>query len=201
MDSLCQIPTSPRQAPADDMLSAALHVLAGDVCLRVGPPVIDACRPLAIPSSASLICPETLSTWLCDGAHFFTLFKPRGVGGTLLFSHTNEMLYYASVDAQLSHNCPEDVAFLCQFTMDSMPDGDVPRLLAFDVMCSPLPSSSVRGDMLRAMQIHLPHPLCIVQWIGPRRYISQDFIAGLPHKIKGVVALGVNPLAADAWEE
>lgn len=185
---------------SDDTLSAALHILAGDVCLRISPADIATCRPLVVPPSTRPIYPETLSTWLCDGAHFFTLFKSKGVDGTLLFSHTNEMLYYASVSAQLSPNCPQDIAFLCQFTTDSMPDGDIPRLLAFDVLCPTPLSSSARGDLLRNMHTHLPCPLCIVQWIGPRRYISQDFIAGLPHKIKGVVALGVNPLAVDGWE-
>lgn len=199
-----QAPHSLASIQSNDTLSAALDILAGDVCLRVGHVDINTCRPLVIPATSSPICPETLSTWLCDGAHFFTLFRAKGVAGTLLFSHTNEILYHASVGIQLSPNCPEDIAFICQFTLDHLPDGNFPRLLAFDILCSPVctpHSSSVRGEMLREMQIHLPHPVCVVQWIGPRQYISKDFIAGLPHKIRGVVAIGVNPLAADALEE
>ena len=179
-----------------DMLTAALHVLAGDLCLHVGPGDIGRCRPFTLPPP-SQICPDSLSTWLCDGGHFFTLFRPLGAAGTLLFSHTNQILYHASMDAQLSPDCPAGLSFLCQFTTDSTPEGPVPRLLAFDVL-SPHPPAA-RGDMLRGMQVHLPNPLCCVQWIGFRRYLSREFIAGLPHRIRGVVALGSDPLAG-AWE-
>jgi hypothetical protein len=166
------------------MLSAALHVLAGDVCLQIG--CADKCRVLTKPLPG-IICPDSPSTWLCD-SHFFTLFKSNG--GTLLFSHTNEVLYHASMDAQLSQDCP-DLCFLCQFTTDSMPEGDVPRLLVFDLNVK-LPAAA-RGEMLWGLQIHLP-PLCCVQWIGPRQFLTTGFISSLPHKIRGVVALGSDPL-------
>lgn len=181
---------------SEPTLSAALHVLAGDVCLRVGPGDLAKCKPFLI-SLHSNICPEVLSTWLCEGGHFFTLFKSLGTAGTLLYSHTNEVLYHASMDAQLSQDCPAGLPFLCQFTTDTTPEGVVPRLLAFDVV-SPHPPA-VRGDMLRGMQVHLPAPLCCVQWIGFRKYLSNDFITGLPHRIRGVVALGNDALIGE-WE-
>lgn len=182
-----------------DTLSAALHVLAGDVCLHVGPGDLGKCRPFAVPSTTARIGPEALSTWLCKDGHFFTLFKSSPTG-TLLFSHTNEVLYHASIDAQLAQDCPVGLCFLCQFTIDSTPDGGISRLLAFDVI-SDLPSSPPsRGEMLRGMQPHLPHPLCCVQWVGPRRYLSREFIAGLPHKIGGLISIGPEPLVAGALE-
>jgi hypothetical protein len=180
-----------------DSLSAALHILAGDVCLRVSPDYIARCRAFKTQDQGR-IDSTALSTWLCDGGHFFTLFRPSAEVGTLLFSHTNEVLYHASVDAQLSNDCPADLCFLCQFTTDSSPEGAVPRLLAFDVVVSQPPSA--RGDMLRGLQGHLPQPLCCVQWIGPRQYISPQFVAGLPHRIRGLVALGEDPLAAGVLE-
>ena len=186
---------------ATDTLSAALHVLAGDVCLCVGPGDMRKCKPFVLPS-VSRIYPEALSTWLCRGGHLFTLFKTDckslGQVGTLIFSHTNEVLYHASIDAQLSSDCPADLCFLCQFTTDSSPEGVVPRLLAFDVLSHQPPAA--RGAILREMQAHLPHPLCCVQWVGPRRYISSEFIAGLPHRIGGLVSLGDDPLAAGALD-
>jgi hypothetical protein len=181
-----------------DTLSEALHILAGDVCLHVGKDCIARCRPYSVPESCERIESATLSTWLCEGAHFFTLFRPSAVFGTLLFSHTNEILYHASMDAQLSADCPADVCFLCQFTTDSTLEGGVPRLLVFDVLSNQ--SQSVRGDMLRSLQGHLPQPLATVQWIGPRQYLSREFIAGLPHRIRGLIALGVDPLVAAALE-
>ncbi len=177
-------------------LSAALHVLAGDLCLQVG--YADRCRAFAISPLPSVICPDAPSTWLCH-SHFFTLFRPKGGAGTLLFSHTNEVLYHASIDAQLSQDCPADLCFLCQFTLDSLPEGDVPRLLVFDLSNITLPALA-RGEMLWGLQGHLPLPLCCVQWIGPRQYLSAEFISGLPHTIRGLVALGSDPLVAGAWE-
>jgi hypothetical protein len=180
-----------------DPLSSALHILAGDVCLRVGPAEVLNCRPFtaitaitATPGTAPT-CPEALSTWLCKGGTFFSLFKSNT--GTLLFSHTNEVLYHASIDAQLSPTCPVGLCFLCQFTTDSTPDGDVSRLLAFDIL-SESESPSARGEVLRGAQSHLPHPLCCVQWVGPRRYLSREFIAGLPHQIEGLISIGPDPL-------
>lgn len=181
-----------------DTLSEALHIMAGDVCLHVGKDFIARCKPFVIPENSERIEPGTLSTWLCEGAHFFTLFRPSGAVGTLLFSHSNEVLYHASIDAQLSADCPAEVSFLCQFTTDSSPEGGIPRLLVFDVL-SNQPQSS-RGDMLRSMQGHLPQPLATVQWIGPRQYLSRDFVAGLPHRIRGLIALGSDPLVAGALE-
>lgn len=181
-----------------DTLSAALHVLGGDICLQVSQDYIARCRPFAVPESSSQIESGALSTWLCEGSHFFTLFRPNAAVGTLLFSHTNEILYHASTDAQLSPSCPADACFLCQFTTDSSPEGAVPRLLVFDVLSEQ--PQNVRGDMLRSLQGHLPQPLSTVQWIGPRQYLSREFIAGLPHKIRGLVALGAGPLAAGALE-
>jgi hypothetical protein len=207
-----------------DTLSAALHILAGDVCLYASRDYIARCRKFSDLHATGMIegaidsmidCTidaASLSTWLCDGAHFFTLFRPNSAVGTLLFSHTNEVLYHASVDAQLSVECPADVSFLCQFTFDRMPEGNTPRLLAFDVMgdavggsissitspaCSNITS---RGDRLRSMQAHLPQALCVVQWIGPRRYLSPEFLAALPHAVKGLIALGEDPLVPAAFE-
>ena len=120
--------------------------------------------------------------------------------GTLLFSHTNEILYHASMDAQLPPSCPVGLCFLCQFTTDSNPEGNAPRLLAFDILPKLPLSPSARGDMLREMQPHLPHPLCCVQWVGPRRYLTRGFVAGLPHQIGGLVSLGGDPLEPGAFE-
>ena len=67
------------------------------------------------------------------------------------YSHTNEILYHASLQVQLAPSCPKDVGFLCQFTFDSLPEGRTPRLLAFDVL-APLPQGPVqRGEALRAL--------------------------------------------------
>lgn len=170
-----------------DRLTYALSIIAGDPCIQIGSEVHLACRDISFVDSDSMestqVSDSSLSTWLCDEAHFFTLIKTDS--GTLVYSHTNGVLYYATPLAQLSAACPINTAILCQFTVDSLPppDNDVPRLLAFDVL-KPL-SPAQRGEALRALVPHLPAPLCCVQWVGPRQYLTAQFVAGLPHKTRG----------------
>ena len=174
-------------------LSQALHILAGGVCLQIGKDTLANCSPLSLsllPENAE-IPQEALCTWHCADTHFFTLFKSEA-SGTLLYSHTNEVLYHASLDAQLAPACPKDAAFLCQFTFDSLPEGQVPRLLVFDVLTQGSPMH--RGEKLRSLQHCLPQPLCCVQWIGYAGCLSSQFVAALPHSICGVLTLGVCPL-------
>ena len=156
--------------------------------MQVGKDTLAKCNPIRL-STVTDVPDESLCTWLCKDAHLFTLFK-SGTDSTLVYSHTNEMLYHASMHAQLAPICPKDMAFLCQFTFDSLPEGRVPRLLVFDVLC---PSPAVhRGEILRSMQC-LPQPLCCVQWLGFSRYLSREFFAQLPHAISGILVLQNDP--------
>jgi hypothetical protein len=173
-------------------LSEALQILAGEVCLQVGKDTLPKCTPVALLPLPG-VAEDALCTWLCRDAHFFTLFRPDD--HTLIYSHTNEILYHASLQVQLAPSCPKDVGFLCQFTFDSLPEGRTPRLLAFDVL-APLPQGPVqRGEALRALQSCLPLPVCCVQWIGYSKCLSPEFVSALPHPISGVMAIGDNPLA------
>jgi hypothetical protein len=174
-----------------DSLSDALQILAAEVCLRIGQDMLPKCSPITI-TPLPEIAEDALCTWLCADAHFFTLFKASDVDSTLVFSHTNEMLYHASALAQLAPSCQKDVAFLCQFTFDTLPEGRVPRLLVFDVLAAAPPAQ--RGERLRSLQHCLPQPLCCVQWIGYASYLTGEFFAALPHSMDGVVALQQAPL-------
>jgi hypothetical protein len=107
------------------------------------------------------------------------------------------------MQAQLASTCPNDISFLCQFTFDTLPEGKVPRLLVFDVLCPQNNNQSnqsnqsnnpiQRGDILRSTP-GLPQPLCCVQWIGYHRYLTPVFFAALPHPVRGVCVLGNDPL-------
>ena len=172
-------------------LEQALSVLAAEVCVQINPCIPSVCRNLKTtsqPPDDSVLC-----TWLCKDPLFFTLFKTEPSSPTLLYSHANEVLYYASVLAQLSSSCPPATGFLCQFTHDSLPEGLTPRLLVFDVLSPQIMPAAARGDFMRALSAHIPQPLCCVQWIGPRRYLSDEFIRGLPHPISGVLYLLDDP--------
>ena len=179
-----------KKAQEENERAAQAAILSGDVCLSVGQEVQAMCRQVQVVPTSSAP-PEALASWLCKEGNFFTLFKTQTHVSTLLYSHTNKVLYYASAQAQLSPACP-CIGFLCQFTHDTLPEGRVPRLLVFDVCC-PLPAIQ-RGEMLRSYSQHLPQPLCTVQWVGPSKYLSHEFVQGLPHSIEGLFLLGENPL-------
>ena len=176
----------------DPFLDHALSVLTADLCLQIGASILVACR-VTSQSDSIYIGQGSTSTWMCENARLFTLIKTHD--STLVFSHTNEILYHASPLAQLSQECPVDTAVLCQFTVDTMENGDQePRLLAFDVISWDAASPEIRGARLRALAVHLPIPLCCVQWVGPRMHLSSDFVRRLPHKVSGVFVLGQDPL-------
>ena len=139
-------------------LTEALQLLAGEVCLHVAQDTLPKCTRLSL-LPITEIGDKQLCTWLCKDTHFFTLFKSEA-SGTLLYSHTNEVLYHASLDAQLAPACPKDAAFLCQFTFDSLPEGRVPRLLVFDVLTQGTPMH--RGERLRSLQHCLPQ---LLDWV------------------------------------
>lgn len=176
-------------------MDAALSHLAGDISLQIGPDVARLCRGAELHAGSA--GQDTLTSWLCKDRLFFTLFKLGQ--GSYVYSHANKVLYHASPGAQLSPACPSGTGFLCQFTHDALPEGLVPRLLAFDLI-SDLPAGE-RGEALRAHAPHLPQPLCAVQWVGPRRYLSKDFIAGLPHAIEGILCYGDDPLRVGVVRE
>ena len=178
--------------PPTDRLTYALSVLAGDPCIQIGQDVFQACKDIRFEDDdGRAVCGSSPSTWLCEGALFFTLIKADSK--TLVYSHTNGVLYYGTPLAQLSAACPPHTAVMCQFAIDSLPEGDVPRLLAFDVVAGQAASDPAqRGETLRSLAVHLPTPLCCVQWVGPRQYLTGQFVAGLPHKTKGGVVLTPN---------
>jgi len=100
--------------------------------------------------------------------------------------------------AQLAPDSPFNTGFLCQFTQDALPEGLVPRLLAFDVVT--MQPMEARGNFLRSMTQHLPRPLCTVQWVGPSKYLNRDFIERLPHTITGIMFLGEDPLTVSVCD-
>ena len=182
--------------PAPDLLSTALSVLAADPCLSVGHALLNICRPVQL-TELSLepgIQIQAPSTWRCETGLFFTIL--RSGQDTLLYSHSNQMLYFASASAALPPACPDGTAFLCQFALDrpSAPSAfPEPRLLAFDLLVPDCPPQ-LRGERLRALGHHLPQPLCCVQWVGQASCLTPPFLSGLPHTPCGILVLGAEPL-------
>ena len=182
----------------DKHLDHALSVLTTDLCLQVGSSIFSACRQVTHSDSVH-VGQESYATWMCENAKMFTLFKTHD--STLVFSHTNGVLYQSSPLARLSNECPVDTAVLCQFTVDTVESGESePRLLAFDIISQEPLSPELRGIRLRALAVHLPIPLCCAQWVGPRMHLSVDFVKKLPHRVSGMFVLGQDPAVLSAVE-
>ena len=182
----------------DPFLDHALSVLTTDLCLQVGSSIFSACRTVTH-SDAVPVDQDSYATWMCENSRMFTLFKTHD--STIVFSHTNEVLYQSSPLARLSNECPVDTAVLCQFTLDTVENGEQEsRLLAFDIITQEPLSPELRGIRLRALAVHLPIPLCCAQWVGPRRHLSVDFVKKLPHRVSGIFVLGQDPTALSALE-
>ena len=180
---------------ADD-LSHALSILAGDPCLSVGQPLVKVCSPIQLTCTEAPDSDNDHATWLCAPRLFFTLIKHAQ--DTLLYSHSNQMLYFASAQAQLSPSTPDGTAFLCQYAIDKVQDKLEPRLLAFDLTSTdPAPdpsgrldsSPSARGARLRSLTPNLPKPLCCVQWVGQPHCLTPEFLSALPHQSVGTLLL------------
>ena len=183
---------------ASSLLDLALATLVGDPCLAIGPSLVSLCKPIILleessasssNSSSESVPPASLATWRCDGGSFFTLIR-SAEQGTLVFCHSSQTLYFAAPAVQLAARCPDGTAFLCQFVLDGPQPEAAPRLLAFDVFTGAPGTPAERGERLRALGVHLPLPLCLVQWVGEARCLTPGFLSGLPHATRGVLVLG-----------
>lgn len=190
------LPPSPLSV--DDPVGRALAVLTVRIYLQINPKALDLCHPVRFTSpeaapvdargSAEL---HSCVTWAPMGARLFTLMRVQGE--SLVYSHYTDTLYLASPQATLAASCPDDVGFLAQFCED---DGEVPRLLVFDLVGRQAASSEnakSRGHQLRSLASNLPTPMCTVQWVGWANPLRQ-FVPTLPHRVQYFLELTRDPL-------
>ena len=176
----------------NEMHNLALRTLAERVSLCIGPFIEEVSRPFEVPSTSTQPSrPDCdLCTWICRPGLFFTLVMMYPNQPSYVIDNQRNIVYTATLPAQLSSRCPEKTAFIGQFVLDKTPDGlQEPRLLIFDVACLGMPPRE-RYEKLRSMEQFLPKPLCCVQWAGERQCMSEDFLKSLPHDVAGVMWLG-----------
>ena len=172
----------------DKYLSTALSSVCGCECLELHPDLTCMTRKIQIKKKKSNVS-VSCATWRPKHSVFFTLVKVKK--GTLVYCHANCTTYYASPQAQLARECPDNTIFLAQWCMDHQ---NVPRLLIFDVL-GPEPRVAVeRGNLLRNMSHLFPQPLCVVQWVGEPEALEDDFTSQLPHPVDYVFGLDDEPL-------
>lgn len=134
-------------------------------------------------------------TWMAEKAHWFTLFKHCGT--TFVYSHFNDVLYFAAPCIQLHPDLPDGYAFLAQTALDI----DQPRLLIVDIIQvpnsqQPLPNNPhIRGNILRSLHMFFPALTCHIQWSGEYNSLM-NFLQTkkLPHKVQAVLELQEDPL-------
>lgn len=124
-----------------------------------------------------------LSTWVAEGACWFTLVKHLQT--TIVYSHDTLMMYYGTPEIQLHRDLPDGHAFLAQTALD---EGKTPRLLIVDLVLPVLSSPQERGETLRRLGRFFPVS-CHIQWKGDitslRRFIRDE--KQLPHNVQGLI--------------
>jgi hypothetical protein len=179
--------------------SEALSFCCGCRCLQLDSIQNKLMVPLKIHTSQN---PPTTSnknikiyTWMVEKAHWFTLFKHWGT--TFVYSHYNDVLYFAAPCVQLHPNLPDGYAFLAQTALDI----DQPRLLIVDIIQvpdsqQPLPNDPLaRGNILRSLHMFFSAATCHIQWSGEYTSLMAFLQANkLPHKVQAVLELQEDPL-------
>lgn len=162
----------------------ALALACGPLCLQVHPVLPAAMRGASI--AIGQIQPADLVTWLVKGARLYTLVQTQQ--GTRVYDHADDLLYFASPNAELDRACPEGHAFLCQTVCDRQPSGPpIPRLLVMDLVSPAIESARERNEALRKLAPVLPH-ICHIQWAGERQALEK-FLPSVPHDVETILAL------------
>lgn len=163
----------------------ALALACGPLCLQIQPVLPAAMRGASV--AVGQIQAADLVTWLARGARLYTLVQTRQ--GTRVYDHADDLLYFASPNAELDRACPDGHAFLCQTVCDRQPSSGppTPRLLVMDLVSPAIESPRERNEALRRLAHVLPH-ICHVQWAGERRAL-EAFLPAVPHDVEAVVAL------------
>lgn len=215
--------TTTSTIPINANLEYSLYCMTSDITLCIQPALVKLCKAIKFSSSKIQQATTTTAaptappfyTWRALDAQFFSLVAFRG--NTYVYCHENDMLYLASAMSRLSPSCPDETVFLGQFTVDTIDGVEEPRFLVFDIHSSnKLPQPEPRGEpkgepkeepketpqqqrgrLLRTLSVHLPHPLCVVQWIGQRRCLveNKDFISSLPHPVDALLCLQKSPFS------
>ena len=132
-------------------------------------------------------------TWTTKGAHWFTVCKhPESPHETIVYDHSTERTYVASMHAKLDKNMPPGTALLVQTTLDN---GCEPKILVTDLVHPVIPNVLRRHEYLREISPFLPS-VYHVQWTGQLDAL-EDFLAkpgALPHPAHYIITRHEDPL-------
>jgi hypothetical protein len=137
----------------------------------------------------------SFGTWIPLGGEFITIGKYKG--NTLVFIPSSDTFYFASPQALLSQECPDNTVLIGQFIIDT---DDAPRVLLFDV--AKLQGVSFTDMPPRERYACLQRlagcmgSICTLQWVGECNVLASELQSGrfkVPHAVKGIMALTPTP--------
>lgn len=187
------------------MLDCALYHMTSNIFVCTIPDLLRMTQELAVRPIGDR-SDKPVYTWKCAKTHFFSLIQYKEE--TYAYCHTNDMMYTSSIMAKLCPSCPDKTVFFGQFTFDNINGKEEPRFLVFDMVTFksdaelraakkrrfPASPPEERMATLRAASQYIPHPLCCVQWVGLRKYLTAAFIRKLPHEAESILMLSDSPL-------
>jgi|GEM_PF-5451531 hypothetical protein len=173
---------------------ACILATCTDPCLHAGKHLQERIHVETLETKAP-IAAASFGTWLAARSELLTVCKYHNA--TLVYIPAQDTFYFASPAALLSAECPDATAALGQFVID---DDGTARVLLFDlVRLRGVPMKDVgaaeRYACLQALQ-HTFGPVCSLQWAGDTEALARELKDGsfvVPHKVKGVMALGRVP--------
>lgn len=98
-------------------LSDALLFACADHYLHIHPSFLAIVQHVQITTTVQDIPSDSAkyTSWLAKDAHWFTLLKHEG--NTLVYCHSNDMMFYGSPNVQLHASMPDGYAFLAQVNL------------------------------------------------------------------------------------
>lgn len=164
-----------------EKFSHALNIVCQSPCLWLGD-YLDFCKPPVVKDDGEC----ELWTWMPEDAEWVYLIKV--VGFTLAYLPSTDTVYFVNPAYALNNTCPANVVMACQCIRDP---NCSPRLLVVDLL-SPCESLTApqRYAKLQQMQEHFRDNVIALQWCGEKGAITDEFLAGLPHRTSARLGVG-----------
>jgi len=152
---------------------------------------LDYCKPPFLISGT--LDAASLWTWVPEDASWVYLIKVMGY--TLVYVPDSDDVFFVNPAYSLKNSCPSNTIFLAQCSRDP---NCATRLLVVDVMCDggrdmKGVDPAARYGRLQDLQKYFVEPNCVVQWCGERDALTEEFLAGLPHRTRARVGFGFVP--------
>jgi hypothetical protein len=183
--------------------SEAIAFLCGPYFLQVHPIITQIAKPVVIKSiddnndrenKYEYAQRKDQSFWSTANTHWFTIYKHiEPPHPTVIYSHVDDMMYYALPHMHFMQGMPPGYAFLAQTTKDN---GLQNRLIVLDLVYPVIEDPIARNSEIRSKAMFFPST-CHVQWVGHTHALKAFLAANkesLPHKVESIMLQSSDPL-------